>query len=197
MLNKSIAPEDRAESVVLRLRAIVSRFQALELQAQTIEVVADKLILCIKSGRKVIFCGNGGSAADAQHFAAEFMGRYMRDRQPLPSMSLTVDTSALTAIANDYGYEHVFSRQLTGIGQSGDALVGMSTSGNSENVIRAFEVAKKLGIVTVAMTGEDGGKLAQISDFTIRAPSTRVNEIQEMHVVIGHMLCGFVEEAVC
>jgi len=183
--------------IVEGLRDASRRLVALEKEAPAIAQAAQMLIDCFRAGRKVIFCGNGGSAADSQHLAAEFMGRYLRDRRPLPSLSLTVDTSALTAIGNDYGYDHVFSRQLRGIGCAGDVLVGISTSGNSANVVHAFEVARELGIGRIALTGQGGGKLAALADLAIRVPSTRTNEVQEMHITIGHMLCGFVEDAVC
>lgn len=185
------------EDITRRLHSVSLRFKALEAEAPAIAAVAEKLIDCFRSGGKVMFCGNGGSAADCQHLAAEFMGRYLRDRRPLPSLALTVDTSALTAIANDYGYEHVFSRQLRGIGRPGDVLVGISTSGNSGNVVHAFHVAKEMQVHTVAFTGQGGGKLAQMAGLSIRVPSAQTNEIQEMHIVVGHMLCGFIEEAVC
>jgi len=186
-----------AAGIVEQLRQARVRLAALESEVPSIVSAAEMLIACFRGGKKVIFCGNGGSAADSQHLAAEFMGRYLRDRKPLPSLSLTVDTSALTAIGNDYGYEHVFSRQLRGIGQRDDVLVGISTSGNSANVVHAFGVAREIGVRTIAMTGQGGGKLAELADLAIRVPSTRTNEIQEMHITIGHMLCGFVEEAVC
>jgi D-sedoheptulose 7-phosphate isomerase len=125
------------------------------------------------------------------------MGRYLRDRKPLPALALTVDTSALTAIGNDYGYEHVFSRQLRGVGRKGDVLFGLSTSGNSANVVQAFTAAKEMGIQTIALTGEGGGKLADMADVAIKVPSDKTNVIQEMHIVIGHTLCGYVEEEVC
>jgi D-sedoheptulose 7-phosphate isomerase len=188
--------DDRSKDIVERLRKAALRLQALEAEAPAIAKVADMLIACLRAGGKVMFCGNGGSAADSQHLAAEFMGRYMRDRRPLPALALTVDTSALTAIGNDYGYEHVFSRQLRGIGTRGDLVVGISTSGNSRNVIHAFEVAKEIGVTTVALTGS-GGAMAAMADAAIRVPSTVTNEIQEMHIVVGHMLCGYVENAVC
>jgi D-sedoheptulose 7-phosphate isomerase len=185
------------DNIVRSLHEASRRLASLETEAPAIATAADLLIQCFQRGNKVIFCGNGGSAADSQHLAAEFMGRYLRDRKPLPSLSLTVDTSALTAIGNDYGYEQVFSRQLRGIGCAGDVLVGISTSGNSANVVHAFHVAREIGITCISFTGEGGGKLAALADLAIRVPSTRTNEIQEMHITIGHMLCGFVEEAVC
>jgi D-sedoheptulose 7-phosphate isomerase len=187
----------RAADIIERMRAAGERLRVLELEAPVISAAADMLIECFRGGHKVLFCGNGGSAADSQHLAAEFMGRYLRDRKPLPSLALTVDTSALTAIGNDYGYEHVFSRQLRGIGSAGDVLVGISTSGNSANVVHAFEAAREIGVRCIAMTGAKGGKIADLAELAIKVPSTQTNEIQEMHILIGHMLCGFVEEAVC
>ncbi len=158
---------------------------------------AEAWIEALRAGRKVIFCGNGGSAADAQHLAAELMGRFLFDRNPLPALSLTVDTSALTAIGNDYGYEKVFSRQLRGIGQSGDVLLGMSTSGNSANVVDAFGVAREMGIRTIGLTGQSGGRMAELSDILIAVPHGRTNHIQEAHIAIGHVICAIVEESLC
>jgi D-sedoheptulose 7-phosphate isomerase len=187
---------DRSADIINRLDGVALRFNTLKSEAGAIAKAAEMMIACIQSGGTIIFCGNGGSAADCQHLAAELMGRYLRERRPLPALALTVDTSALTAIGNDYGYEHVFSRQLRGIGKRGDLLVGISTSGNSRNVVQAFEVAKQSGISTVALTGQ-GGTLAAMADAAIQVPSMATNEIQEMHIVIGHMLCGYVEDAVC
>jgi D-sedoheptulose 7-phosphate isomerase len=151
----------------------------------------------IQAGGKVIFCGNGGSAADAQHLAAELMGRFLFDRDPMAAVSLTVDTSALTAIGNDYGFANVFSRQLRGIGKVGDVIFGMSTSGDSENVVKAFEVARDMGIITVGMTGTGGGKMAQVSDILLAVPHSKTNHIQEAHIAIGHMICAMVEDNLC
>jgi D-sedoheptulose 7-phosphate isomerase len=151
----------------------------------------------LTQGRKVIFCGNGGSAADAQHLAAELMGRFLFDRDPMAAVSLTVDTSALTAIGNDYGFADVFSRQLRGIGVAGDVILGMSTSGNSENVVRAFEAAHSLGIATIGLTGAGGGKMAALSDILIAVPHRQTNHIQEAHIAIGHMICAMVEDNLC
>jgi D-sedoheptulose 7-phosphate isomerase len=151
----------------------------------------------LTQGRKVIFCGNGGSAADAQHLAAELMGRFLFDRDPMAAVSLTVDTSALTAIGNDYGFADVFSRQLRGIGVAGDVILGMSTSGNSENVVRAFEAAHSLGISTIGLTGAGGGKMAALSDILIAVPHRQTNHIQEAHIAIGHMICAMVEDNLC
>ena len=151
----------------------------------------------LTQGRKVIFCGNGGSAADAQHLAAELMGRFLFDRDPMAAVSLTVDTSALTAIGNDYGFADVFSRQLRGIGVAGDVILGMSTSGNSKNVVRAFEAAHSLGITTIGLTGAGGGKMAALSDILIAVPHRQTNHIQEAHIAIGHMICAMVEDNLC
>ena len=142
-----------------------------------------------------MFCGNGGSAADAQHLAAELMGRFMIDRAPLPAMALTVNSSAMTAIANDYSYEEVFDRQLRGIGRSGDVLVAISTSGNSGNVVRAIEAAREINILTIGLTGESGGRMGNLCDICIRVPSASTPRIQEMHIAVGHCLCELVEAA--
>ena len=160
---------------------------------QTIEQVAKTMIETLKRGNAVFWCGNGGSAADAQHLAAELSGRFYYDRQPLPSEALHCNTSYLTAVANDYGYELVYSRLIAGLGKKGDLLVGLSTSGNSQNILNAFDKAKELGITTVAMTGETGGKMASQADFLINVPSTDTPRIQESHITIGHILCEIIE----
>ena len=162
-----------------------------------IETAARMWIKALSAGRKVIFCGNGGSAADAQHLAAELMGRFMFDRDPLPALSLTVDSSALTAIANDYGYDKVFSRQLRGIGLAGDVLVGISTSGNSSNVLAAFEAAREMNVSTIGLTGAGGGRMAQVSDLLIAVPHERTNHIQEAHIAIGHLICAITDSTLC
>ena len=162
--------------------------------AQDISDFAYMVRCTLQTGNKVIFCGNGGSAADSQHLSAELMGRFLKDRKPLASIALTVDTSALTAIGNDYGFDQVFSRQLDGIGRPGDLLVGLSTSGNSVNVVNAFIAARLLNIGTVAMTGEKDSILSNLADLTIHAPSSETNHIQECHITIGHLVCKIVEE---
>jgi D-sedoheptulose 7-phosphate isomerase len=144
---------------------------------------------------KVMFCGNGGSAADSQHLAAEFTGRFVADRRPLAGLALSVDSSALTCISNDYGFEHVFTRQLQALGRRGDCLVGISTSGNSPNVVNAFAHARASGITTIGLLGRDGGALAALSDVAIIVPSAVTARIQEAHIMIGHTLCGMAEEA--
>ncbi len=159
-----------------------------------IEKVARACVEVYKSGKKTILAGNGGSAADAQHIAAELVGRYGFDRPSIPSLALTTDTSNLTAIGNDYGYDKVFSRQLEGMGQEGDIFFGISTSGNSQNVINAFEAAKQKGITTVALVGRDGGKMAAMADFAIVVPSNATPRIQESHILIGHIICDIIEK---
>ncbi|WP_456384911.1 D-sedoheptulose 7-phosphate isomerase [Persephonella sp.] len=147
----------------------------------------------LKMGHKVLICGNGGSAADAQHFAAEIVGRFEKERKGFAAIALTTDTSALTAIGNDYGFEHVFSRQVEALGQKGDILIGISTSGNSPNVIRAVEVAKEMGIFTVGFLGKDGGKLKDIVDTAFIVPHNRTARIQEVHLTLEHALCNIID----
>lgn len=194
---RASTPGQHDTLIVSHFRQAAENFRKLEAEIDFIAQAADRLVTCLGTGGKVMFCGNGGSAADSQHLAAELMGRYLRDRNPLPALSLTVDTSALTAIGNDYGYAEVFARQLRGIGRKGDVLVGLSTSGNSENVLRAVHAAKDIGIASIALTGEAGGKLAEAADLCIRVPSGKTSEIQEMHIAIGHLLCGLIEDAIC
>ncbi len=158
-----------------------------------IEKVTEVIIRAFKNGHKVLFCGNGGSAADAQHLAAEFSGRFYFDRDPLPSEALHCNSSYLTAVANDYGYDVVYSRIIKGSGMAGDVLVGLSTSGNSVNIINAIEQAKKIGMITVALTGETGGKMKNICDHIINVPSNDTPRIQESHITIGHIICELVE----
>ncbi|HEY1018827.1 MAG TPA: D-sedoheptulose 7-phosphate isomerase [Sediminibacterium sp.] len=146
-----------------------------------------------KNGNKVLFCGNGGSAADAQHLAAEFSGRFYKDRKALPSEALHCNTSYLTAVANDYSYDVIYSRLLEGVGAKGDVLVGLSTSGNSKNILNAFAVAKKMGITTIAFTGESGGKMKDVCDYLINVPSSDTPRIQESHIMLGHIVCELVE----
>lgn len=153
-------------------------------------------ISAFRDGKKVLFCGNGGSAADAQHLAAEFTGRFYYDRPPLFSEALHTNTSYLTAVANDYSYDDIYSRQVMAKAQAGDILIGLSTSGNSGNIVKAFEQAKKQGVITIAYTGETGGKLKDLADILINVPSDDTPRIQEAHILIGHMLCEEVEKAI-
>jgi D-sedoheptulose 7-phosphate isomerase len=148
----------------------------------------------IKAGKKVLLAGNGGSAADAQHIAAELSGRFVKDRKALPGIALTTDTSALTAISNDYGYNHVFSRQLEALAQVGDLFIGISTSGNSEGILNAFRSAKSIGCRTLGFSGRDGGKMNSLCDLNIVVPSASTARIQEMHILIGHILCKAVDD---
>jgi|TARA_B110000967_G_scaffold196516_1_gene227177 D-sedoheptulose 7-phosphate isomerase len=178
------------------LDVVSSNFTLLKNQSENIQKASNKAIDTLKNGNKIIFCGNGGSAADAQHLAAELMGRYKVDRNPLPAISLTVDTSAITAIGNDYGYENIFSRQLKGIGVKGDMLIAISTSGASKNVIKAIYEALDMGIYVVSLTGINDSEMKRISHLTIQSQSDETNHIQEMHIAIGHLICGLVESAV-
>ena len=150
----------------------------------------------IASGGKVMFCGNGGSAGDSQHLAAELVGKLVFDRPAMAGLALTVDSSALTAVGNDFGYEYVFSRQVEGLGRAGDVLVGISTSGRSKNVVKAMEAARERGIVTVAMTGSVHGPMAELADFWLPIPATETQKIQEGQMVIGHIFCALIEEAI-
>lgn len=159
-----------------------------------IQLSSELIIETIKKGNKVIFCGNGGSAADAQHLAAELMGKFYINRKPMQALSLTVNTSVLTAIGNDFGYEEVFVRQLEGISKEGDVIVGISTSGNSENIVKAFEYAKNNNLKIIAFTGENGGKMRRYSDILINVPSKDTPRIQESHITIGHIICEIVEK---
>lgn len=160
---------------------------------ETIEKVTNLCVASFKNGGKVLFCGNGGSAADAQHLAAELSGRFYFDRPPLDSEALHVNTSYLTAVANDYSFDEIFSRMVKAKGKAGDVLIGLSTSGNSPNVLKAFETAKELGMITVGLTGESGGKLVEVSDYLIKVPSKDTPRIQESHILIGHIICELIE----
>ncbi len=159
-------------------------------QIATVAVVIKK---ALAQGHKVMFCGNGGSAADSQHLAAEFVGRFQKERRGLSAIALTVDTSILTAVGNDYGYDHVFERQIEALGNTGDVLIGISTSGNSGNVVAAVELAKTMGIYCVGMTAAGGGKLAQLCDECLVVPDKVTARAQEMHILIGHILCELVD----
>jgi D-sedoheptulose 7-phosphate isomerase len=169
--------------------------QAIYQNEELLNKIVEVCKLCVelyKGKNKTILAGNGGSAADAQHIAAELVGRYGFDRPSIPSLALTTDTSCLTAIGNDYGYDKIFSRQLEGMGQSGDIFIGISTSGNSKNIINAFEVAKE----TIALVGRDGGKMAKIADIALVVPSDSTPRIQESHILIGHIICDIIEKEI-
>lgn len=163
---------------------------------QTIQESVAVIVSAFKNGNKVLFCGNGGSAADAQHLAAEFSGRFYYDRKALPAEALHCNTSYITAVGNDYSYDVIYARLLDGMGNSGDVVVGLSTSGNSSNIVKAFEVAQQKGITTIGFTGATGGKMKELSNFLLNVPSTDTPRIQESHILIGHIICQLVEEAI-
>jgi D-sedoheptulose 7-phosphate isomerase len=161
---------------------------------KTIAAAVDVIVNAFRNGNRVYFCGNGGSAADAQHLAAEFSGRFYTDRKALPAEALHCNTSYLTAVANDYSFDNIYSRLIDGIGEAGDVLVGLSTSGNSANIVKAFETAKNKEMVTVGFTGKSGGNLKPLCDYLVNIPSTDTPRIQESHIMIGHIICQLVEE---
>ena len=161
--------------------------------SEIIEKIAEEIIKALEKGNKIIFCGNGGSAAISQHLSAELMGKYKLNRSPMAAISLTTDTSAITAIANDYGFEYTFSRQLLGIGKSGDVIIGISGSGNSSNLVEVLKTAKEMDIKTVAFLGELGGEMADFAEISLKVPSSTTNYIQELHLIAGHIICGLVE----
>jgi D-sedoheptulose 7-phosphate isomerase len=181
------------ETVAAHLAVI----EALRQQRDAFQRIAARMSEAILSGKKIFWCGNGGSAADSQHLAAELVGRFNKERRALPSIALSTNTSILTAIGNDYGYEFVFRRQVEAMCVAGDVLVGISTSGNSRNVFLAVEAARKLSAFTVAFTGQRGGTVAQIAHESLRVPSNETPRIQEAHILCGHMLCDCVERLVC
>ncbi len=171
--------------------------QVLLADEKIINSIADCVTVIVNAfnaGNKVLFCGNGGSAADAQHLAAEFSGRFYIDRDALPAEALHCNTSYLTAVGNDYSYDVIFSRLIKGIGKKGDVLIGLSTSGNSSNILKAFEMAKQKEMITIGFTGQTGGKMKEISDYLLNIPSTDTPRIQESHILVGHIICQLVEE---
>ena len=160
-----------------------------------IKKACETAVATLKAGGKILLCGNGGSAADAQHIAAELTGRYKTERGALAGIALTTDTSALTAIGNDYGYEFVFSRQLEALGREGDLLIAISTSGNSGNVVKALELARKIGIKTIGLSGRTGGVMNELCELNLVVPSNDTPRIQEMHIMIGHIICQAIDDA--
>lgn len=162
----------------------------------TIDIIIQECVTALSLGGKLIFIGNGGSAADAQHMAAEYVGRYNFDRAPLAAVALTTDSSIISAVGNDYGFNEVFSRQLAAVGKEHDILFGYSTSGNSENIVEAIVLAKELGIKTIAFTGNNDSKIKDLADYVISAPSGKTSIIQECHAVIGHLICCMVEQKI-
>jgi D-sedoheptulose 7-phosphate isomerase len=183
--------EDYLAQTVTAMRHFASDTAARALIAQ----MADITVAAMRSGKKLMVAGNGGSAADAQHIAGEFISRLMFDHPPLPAIALTTDTSALTATANDYGYEQVFERQVLGLGQAGDVFLGISTSGNSANILRAFDAARARGLVTLGFAGETGGKMRDCCDLIFTAPSRATPVIQQIHITAAHIFCALIERA--
>ncbi len=175
--------------------SIAVKEQVLEQCVTNIEAAAEAIVSAVNSRNKVLFFGNGGSASDSQHMAAEFVGRYETERQPLPAIALTTDTSIITAVANDYSYDTIFERQVIALGVSGDVAVGISTSGNSANVNLAIMAAKKQGLRTIGFSGKDGGELAKLVDISICIPSNITAHIQEAHIMVGHILCKLVDQS--
>ena len=184
MIIKAIGDSIRVKQKILEDEGLVN----------LLHEVAAACIAAYRRGNRILLAGNGGSAADAQHIAAEFVGRYAFDRPGLPSIAFTTDTSMLTAIANDYGFDQIFRRQLEANGSKGDVFIGISTSGNSPNVLAALQRARELGIITVALTGQGGGEMQSHSDYCIQVPSMNTPRIQESHIMLGHIICELVEE---
>ena len=186
------------DSVFIRnLREHIELMQNIGGLSDVVEEASKRMANIIQAGGRIFFCGNGGSAADAQHLAAELSGRYLKNRRPLDGTALHCNTSAMTAIANDYSYDDVFSRQLAAHGRTGDALVAISTSGNSINVLKAAETAKVIGMTVIGMTGACGGQLKDLSDVIIAVPSNCTPRVQEAHIFIGHVMCEMIEMACC
>ncbi len=190
----------RNKTTIIMIKTTISEAIKIKQQILTddkllnsIQITIDLITKCYKNQNKILLCGNGGSAADAQHIASELSGRFYLDRPSLPAEAMHVNTSYLTAVANDYSFEDVYARYLQGIGKKGDVLIGLSTSGNSENILRAMKQAKNLGLNTVLFTGKTGGKIMQYSDISINVPSENTPRIQEMHILIGHIICENVE----
>jgi D-sedoheptulose 7-phosphate isomerase len=175
--------------------AALDAFRAEPRYREVMTAMADTVVGALRSGGKLLICGNGGSAGDAQHIAGEFISRLMYDRAPLAAIALTTDTSVLTATGNDYGYQHVFERQVQGLGQTGDVLLGISTSGNSPNVLRAFAAARERRMPTLGFTGARGGSMAEYCDALLRAPSNNTAIIQQIHITAAHIVCALVESA--
>lgn len=191
-----VEPTIQSQAIISqRIEASIAVHQQLLSHTDICAEVAERIIQAFRRGNKVMLFGNGGSAADAQHIAAEFVGRYYLDRPALPAQALTVNTSSLTAIGNDYAYDQIFSRQIEAFGQAGDVAIGISTSGNSQNVIEAMRVAKGRDMVTVGMTSESGGQLKAEADYCICVPSRDTPRIQEAHILVGHILSELVEQA--
>lgn len=185
---------DKIKNIIAASVAVKQEILQNEKLIATVAECVERIVTAFKNGNKVLFCGNGGSAADAQHLAAEFSGRFYTDRDALPAEALHCNTSYLTAVANDYSYDVIYSRLIKGIGNKNDVLIGLSTSGNSRNIVNAFNTAKEKGMTSIAFTGEGGGALQAISDLLLAVPSTDTPRIQESHIMLGHIICQLVEE---
>jgi D-sedoheptulose 7-phosphate isomerase len=186
--------QDKIKQIISSSIAVKQAVLGDSMLLETVENISKEMVTCLKNGNRIYFCGNGGSAADAQHLAAEFSGRFYTDRKALPAEALHCNTSYLTAVANDYSYDVVYSRLIDGIANKGDVVVGLSTSGNSGNIVKAFEVARGKRVITVGFTGKEGGKMKPLSDFLLNVPSTDTPRIQESHIMLGHIVCQMVEE---
>ena len=186
---------DRIQDILLE--SIHVKEEILRSGVSQVKGIADLIIESLKKGGKVILFGNGGSAADAQHIAAEFIGRFKKDRTALAAISLTTNTSVLTSLANDYGYEVVFAKQIEALGQKNDIAIGISTSGKAKNVALGIKQARKNGLKTIALTGGDGGELAKLADVSFVVPSPITARVQEAHITIGHIICELVEQTLC
>jgi D-sedoheptulose 7-phosphate isomerase len=185
---------DKVKNIIAESVAVKNKILADEQMLNNIEQLTNAMVAALKNGKRVYFCGNGGSAADAQHLAAELSGRFYLDRDALPAEALHCNTSYLTAVANDYSYDVIYARLVKGLANKGDVLIGLSTSGNSVNIVKAFETAREKGVLTVGFTGEGGGKMKDLSDYLFDVPSAITPRIQESHIMIGHIICQLVEE---
>ena len=186
--------DNAVQKVMEHARAGIEARQAFfEEQAEAVVAIARQMAVCLAKGGKILFCGNGGSAADSQHLAAEFVNRFKLERPPLPAIALTTDTSILTAIGNDYGFDQVFLKQVQALGKAGDMLVGLTTSGGSPNVLHALREARRRGLTSVALTGRNTSEAAPLSDWVLAVPTTDTPVVQEVHIAAGHMLCHLVD----
>jgi D-sedoheptulose 7-phosphate isomerase len=186
--------QPKIKNIISESIAVKNKVLADDKLIQTTKTIVEVLVKAFKNGNHVYFCGNGGSAADAQHLAAEFSGRFYTDREALPAEALHCNTSYLTAVANDYSYDAIYARLIKGIAHKGDVLIGLSTSGNSGNIVKAFETAREKGVITVGLTGETGGSMKTLSDYLLNVPSIDTPRIQESHILLGHIICQLVEE---
>jgi len=194
-LNKDEKMRERIKDILLE--SIQVKEELLRTSTGQIKEIAELVIECLKKGGKVILFGNGGSAADAQHIAAEFIGRFKKDRSALAAIALTTNTSVLTSLANDYGYDVVFAKQIEALGQKNDVIIGISTSGKAKNVTLGIKQAKKNGLKTIALSGGDGGEIVKLADLSLIVPSSVTARVQEAHITIGHIVCELMEQALC